>query len=301
MRTTSRTDCMELESRVGALSVLLLALVLVVVGCSDSTDSQSSPDTGAEDRDGEGDAVTRDLTDRAGDGPSQVDGPQDGDSHGDTGARPELPQELCVDSDDSPRVVRGAEGTNKVCQLIGDEDRERGEPTSNQTFSDVGIFGTDLGVSFEHDDKLWFLFGDTVEEPSAIRYFTGTDDDCAPIWSPDEVEATPLFDEPCVGELSVQWNEPLRKWLMTYNCDDPRGIRFRTADHPWGPWSDCRTCSTRGRMAATVSSSTPATLTSNATMFTPPPGRTSGAASTVPTSSPRTQSRPTRARSSTSP
>ena len=29
----------------------------------------------------------------------------------------------------------------------------------------------------------------------------------------------------------------MQKWLMLYNCGWPRGIVFRTADHPWGPWS----------------------------------------------------------------
>ena len=25
---------------------------------------------------------------------------------------------------------------------------------------------------------------------------------------------------------------------MLYNCDNPRGVKLRTADQPWGPWSD---------------------------------------------------------------
>ena len=29
----------------------------------------------------------------------------------------------------------------------------------------------------------------------------------------------------------------LKKFIMTYNCGYPRGIIFRTADKPWGPWS----------------------------------------------------------------
>ncbi|MBI3952175.1 MAG: DUF4185 domain-containing protein [Acidobacteria bacterium] len=46
-----------------------------------------------------------------------------------------------------------------------------------------------------------------------------------------------LFVHPCIGEFSVASNPFLRKWLMLYNCDSPRGINFRVADQPWGRWS----------------------------------------------------------------
>lgn len=52
-------------------------------------------------------------------------------------------------------------GTRKVVQLTGDIDRETGRKTLNETGARFGIYGTDLGVSFSHDGKLYFLFGDT--------------------------------------------------------------------------------------------------------------------------------------------
>ncbi|MDQ3882578.1 MAG: DUF4185 domain-containing protein, partial [Thermoproteota archaeon] len=52
-------------------------------------------------------------------------------------------------------------GTRKVVQLTGDIDRETGQKTLNETGSRFGIYGTDLGVSFLHNGKLYFLFGDT--------------------------------------------------------------------------------------------------------------------------------------------
>jgi hypothetical protein len=51
---------------------------------------------------------------------------------------------------------------SKGCQLIGDLDREFMTPTLNQTFSRYGLAGTDLGASFEHAGKVWFLLGDSV-------------------------------------------------------------------------------------------------------------------------------------------
>jgi hypothetical protein len=51
--------------------------------------------------------------------------------------------------------------TIKVIQLTGDTDRETGKETLNKTGKRFGIYGTDLGVSFIHNGRLYFLFGDT--------------------------------------------------------------------------------------------------------------------------------------------
>lgn len=293
-------------------------------------------------------------------------------------------------------TVRYLPGSGQqICQLTGETDRERGEPTLNRTESRFGLAGTDLGASFEHDGKLYFFFGDTigartgreqegqqrkgqgndsvafsddfapddclkltfitdtngrfrsprvpgvsllnfevptggfslngtmyvffttdhseqrvmgrsllarsrddarsfefvynlstekfinvapvvvdnaeipglpqtqgqgvllwgsgpyrrsdpflaylpassVEQPQTLRFFAGLDGDNRPRWSAEEPQAVPLFSHPCIGELSVAWNPFLKKWLMLYNCGDPRGINFRAADEPWGPWS----------------------------------------------------------------
>jgi len=41
----------------------------------------------------------------------------------------------------------------------------------NQTETKFGIYGTDLGPSFEHGDQLWFLFGDTWPGPGPTDSF----------------------------------------------------------------------------------------------------------------------------------
>jgi hypothetical protein len=98
------------------------------------------------------------------------------------------------------------------------------------------IFGS--GSYRQSDVRLAYQPADQIETPQSIRYFTGFDHSESPLWSEDEGDATPLFLQSCVGELSVTYNPFLRKWLMLYNCDQPRGINFRTADFPWGPWSE---------------------------------------------------------------
>jgi hypothetical protein len=76
-----------------------------------------------------------------------------------------------------------------------------------------------------------------VERLESWRYLAAAGGSGPPVWSASESDAAPLLAEDCVGEFSVSWNPFLRRWLMLYNCDGPRGIVFRTAEKPWGPWS----------------------------------------------------------------
>lgn len=59
-----------------------------------------------------------------------------------------------------PHVYPGS--TCKLEQLTGDRDVPRGVPTRSRTASDAGLIATDLGSTFEHEGKLYFLFGDSV-------------------------------------------------------------------------------------------------------------------------------------------
>lgn len=63
----------------------------------------------------------------------------------------------------SSPVIRYIPGsTTKLEQLIGDEDKERHQPTISRTVTRYELQGTDLGYSFEHQGRAYFLFGDTV-------------------------------------------------------------------------------------------------------------------------------------------
>ncbi len=81
--------------------------------------------------------------------------------------------------------------------------------------------------------SLAFVPLEGVEDRTTIRYWTGEGR-----WSGHEADARPLFHHPMIGELSVAWCAPLARWLMLYNIEQPRGVVMRTAEKPWGPWSD---------------------------------------------------------------
>lgn len=80
----------------------------------------------------------------------------------------------------------------------------------------------------------------SVEDRGAWRYLAGIDGESGqPRWSNQEADAVPLFQQPCIGELSAAWNRFLQQWLMLYHCaGEPRGINFRVAGLPWAPWSE---------------------------------------------------------------
>lgn len=80
-----------------------------------------------------------------------------------------------------------------------------------------------------------------IDEPAGVRYFAGTDPRTgAPRWSAREADGAPLFEQSCLGELSVAWNPDLGAWTMLYNCAASGGrnrIMLRAAPRPWGPWT----------------------------------------------------------------
>ncbi|MGO9121025.1 MAG: DUF4185 domain-containing protein [Desulfomonilaceae bacterium] len=72
------------------------------------------------------------------------------------------------------RYVPGS--TIKVEQLVGEMDKERHKPTLSRTFSRYGLLGTDLGYSFEHKGRAYFLFGDTIGRWPGVLHTIATTD-----------------------------------------------------------------------------------------------------------------------------
>ena len=85
---------------------------------------------------------------------------------------------------------------------------------------------------------------------NGIEYLHAVNPDGTPDFMRNESDATPLFHDyldgqqvvDCMGELGIEWNPFVKRWVMLYNClndmpANPRGIYMRTAVQPWGPWS----------------------------------------------------------------
>ncbi|HJX00794.1 MAG TPA: DUF4185 domain-containing protein, partial [Terriglobales bacterium] len=134
-------------------------------------------------------------------------------------------------SEPYPAQVTGA---RKIVQLTGEFDREgwNGEGTPalafNQTESRYGIRGCDLGSSFEHRNRIFFLFGDTVrvnDSPwrmnlDSIAFTTDTSADSG-------LHLTFYKQPPLVGDIDqLAFNVP----LDGFSWNDAMYVFFST-DH----------------------------------------------------------------------
>jgi uncharacterized protein DUF4185 len=61
-----------------------------------------------------------------------------------------------------PVPVIAYQSTSKLNQLNGERDKQFQRPTLSRTVTRYGLRGSDLGYSFEHQGRVYFLFGDTV-------------------------------------------------------------------------------------------------------------------------------------------
>jgi hypothetical protein len=77
-----------------------------------------------------------------------------------------------------------------------------------------------------------------IGDRSKLEYCGGTEPKKEPRWSPKEADAVPLFRHDVVGEFSVAFLKPVKRYVMLYNSDKPRGITMRSAEQPEGPWSE---------------------------------------------------------------
>ena len=68
-------------------------------------------------------------------------------------------------------------------------------------------------------------------------YFSGMEAGL-PTWSPRESAAVPVAANGTLGDVSVTWAEEVGQWIMLYDNRVDRGVMFRHATHPWGPWSE---------------------------------------------------------------
>ncbi len=72
---------------------------------------------------------------------------------------------------------------------------------------------------------------DKIENLSEYSYYTASGN-----WSSNPNDAIAIVDGQ-IGELSVQWNSFLNKWVMMYYDLSGNGVAVRTSKEPWGEWS----------------------------------------------------------------
>ena len=74
---------------------------------------------------------------------------------------------------------------------------------------------------------------DNVGQPDKYQYAVNSE----PNWSDNIDDARPVFEHP-PNEQSVNFHPYLNCYLAVHSLDITGKIVLRTADHPWGPWSE---------------------------------------------------------------
>jgi Domain of unknown function (DUF4185) len=82
------------------------------------------------------------------------------------------------------QVVTPSARSQKICQMTGDFDFQNRHETKNRTNSRFSVSGTDLGYPFEHDGRLYLLFGDTHggadHGPDSLAFTRDSDPEICP-------------------------------------------------------------------------------------------------------------------------
>ncbi|MCF2870439.1 DUF4185 domain-containing protein [Octadecabacter sp. G9-8] len=79
--------------------------------------------------------------------------------------------------------------------------------------------------------KLGRVIPDAIFDPASYEYWDGAN------WVPKISAATNIVP-PSIGELSVEWSEANKRWLMMYYEPNMRAVVLRHAPDLTGPWSD---------------------------------------------------------------
>ncbi|HEX7678550.1 MAG TPA: DUF4185 domain-containing protein, partial [Thermoanaerobaculia bacterium] len=95
------------------------------------------------------------------------------------------------------------------------------------------------GIYRKSDVYLATVPANAFETGTGTRYFAGLTSG-QPVWTDQEQAAVPVALDGTVGNVSVTYASGVGLWLMTYDSRAPstKGIVFRYASAPWGPWSD---------------------------------------------------------------
>ena len=123
--------------------------------------------------------------------------------------------------------------SQKVCQLVGETDKQLNQPAPNQTETRYGLVGNDLGYSFEHDGKLFFLFGDSDPTPLFNGKPNGPKD---PPRTPDDNDAiaysTDTSPNPCVRLTFITSTSGAYQNPVVLGADGKPAITLRTNEVP---------------------------------------------------------------------
>ena len=139
----------------------------------------------------------------------------------------------------SSRIVYVAGSTQKICQVAGETDLEFNIPTMSQTETRYGLVRADHGYSFEHNGKLFFLFGDTHPTPTFNHHANKQTDPPRIIEANDAIGYTSDTNAgPCLQLSFVVDSIGAYKNPVVLNAQGGLAIRLMTNESPISGISD---------------------------------------------------------------
>lgn len=118
----------------------------------------------------------------------------------------------------------------------------KGDETAPSTGGYLYFLAT--GSGRYHHCYLTRVHESSILNQSSYQYFAGLGPGDVPIWSSDHEAAEPII-EAHTGEITVMWNSYLSKYMVMNLDDVVKQILIRTAQSPWGPWSQPSTVISR--------------------------------------------------------
>ena len=145
--------------------------------------------------------------------------------------------------------------TSRVIGKLDEDNRDENIYKPTERPKELLMWGRPAFLTIPETSDIFLLHHslNTMDGPGTSvnwqpRYFAGLDSNDDPVWTNDQIFATPIIAEEellQVLQFSIAWVEPIKRFVMIYSgrlprieADNTSGIYLRTAKHPWGPWSN---------------------------------------------------------------
>ena len=84
---------------------------------------------------------------------------------------------------------------------------------------------------------MWYVTN--VTSSGVPSWEEGAEQEAAPLLTTwNHTQSKLLYTEDCVNEHGVDWSPGLNRWILSYGFAGCGAFMVRTAQNPWGPWSE---------------------------------------------------------------
>jgi hypothetical protein len=98
-------------------------------------------------------------------------------------------------------------------------------------------YSTSNGITSGGLGSMWYVTN--VTSSGVPTWEEGAEHNAAPLLTTwNHTQSKLLYHEDCVNEHGVDWSPGLNRWILSYGFAGCGAFMVRTAQSPWGPWSE---------------------------------------------------------------